>query len=407
MKVLFIATLCLVGCSSSGDRCVPGASVACACAGGLVGAQVCTAEGTFDRCSCDTQGRGEAGVPTDDEPAAGDGGGIPRGPDAARTGNGKLDLLFLIDNSPSMEPAQTSVRRNISALINALRAGPAGGQLDLNIGVVSSDLGAGRGVGTGACSRVGGDRGIFQTKPTCLQGGAKFLSTSSTGARNNFSGTLEAAFDCMADLGGRGCGYEHQLQATRVALYESLTPENAGFLRSDAVLGIVLLSDEDDCSADLNSDLFTDDAAFPGTVASFRCAQAGHLCDGRVPPLSDFMSPLQACTSNEAGRLIKVQEVVESIKALKPRPDQQIVVAGIFGWPTQGEINAPPYRYVRQREGLDLAPICESNQIGTAMPGLRLKKFVDSFAGGSVFSVCQEDMSIPLKAIGEKLAARL
>ena len=36
---------------------------------------------------------------------------------------------------------------------------------------------------------------------------------------------IATVFGCMADLGTQGCGFEHQLQSTRVALYESVTPE--------------------------------------------------------------------------------------------------------------------------------------------------------------------------------------
>ena len=66
-----------------------------------------------------------------------------------------------------------------------------------------------------------------------LMNNAVFLSSLNNGTTNNFAGTLESTFSCMAALGSAGCGYEHQLQATRVALYESITPENKGFLRQD------------------------------------------------------------------------------------------------------------------------------------------------------------------------------
>ena len=44
-----------VACSDDGpmtETCIPGASVACTCPDGTMGAQVCTAEGTFNPCSC-------------------------------------------------------------------------------------------------------------------------------------------------------------------------------------------------------------------------------------------------------------------------------------------------------------------------------------------------------------------
>lgn len=393
-----VAALAMSGCTDgSTAKCVPGTSAACACAGNQMGAQVCNAQGTFDVCSCAQ--KSDAAADETGEPPAADGGVPPR------VGARKLDLLLMVDNSPSMQAKQDVLRRNFSLLLAELRRLP-GGLPDLHLGVVSSDLGAGRGVGTGACSRQGGDRGILQTKPTCGLQGATFLTSEEGGTRNNFSGDIAQAFSCMADLGIRGCGYEHQLQATRVALFESITPENVGFLRRDALLGIVLLTDEDDCSADTTSDLFSDEVSFPGTTASFRCAQAGHVCNGMSPPLAPFQAPLASCQSNEAGRLIKVRDIVESIRSLKQRPDQEIVVAGIFGWPSPAG-PAAPYRYVMEREGLDVAPICDTQSHGVSYPGLRLKQFVDGFgASGSVHSACENDLAPALQQIGQKLAAR-
>jgi len=49
-----IAILILVSCgaSNSTPKCIEGASVACACASGSAGAQVCTAAGTYAACAC-------------------------------------------------------------------------------------------------------------------------------------------------------------------------------------------------------------------------------------------------------------------------------------------------------------------------------------------------------------------
>jgi hypothetical protein len=317
----------------------------------------------------------------------------------------KLDLLFMIDDSPSMREEQDNLRRNFPLLIERLKSLP-GGLPDLHIGIVSSDVGAGaQPLANVGCPRPGGDRGILQAKPTCgLEAGAKFLSASANGTQVNFQGTIDSAFACLADLGVAGCGYEHQLQSTRVALYESITPENKGFLRSDALLGIVLISDEDDCSAPVNTNLFVNDAAFPMTSGSFRCSQVGHLCGGLAPPIAAFDAPLDSCTANPGGPLVSVSELVASIKALKTRPNQ-IVVSGIFGWPTN-PVGAR-YRYVSLRDGIDIAAVCQSAN-GEAASGLRLKQFVESFgAQGSFFSICNDDFSPALQRIGERLAAGL
>jgi hypothetical protein len=329
---------------------------------------------------------------------------VSPGSDGPHAATRNLDLLFMIDNSPSMKEEQANLIRNFPVMINELKKLP-GGLPNLHVAVVTSDLGAGSvPLSNGGCPRIGGDRGIFHAPNCGLAPGSNFLTTSSDGALNNFQGDLQSVFNCMASVGDQGCGYEHQLQATRVALYEAITPENKGFLRDDAMLAIVLISDEDDCSAQTSTNLFVDDATFPGTTASFRCAQVGHLCDGKSPALTPFDAPLEACASNENGRLIKVAEVVDSIKVLKSRPAEQIVVAGIFGWPNN-PLGAR-YRYVQTPDGLDYAPICQSVN-GEATAGLRLKKFVESFGNaGAFFSICNDDFSPAMQQIGSRLAGR-
>src|SRR5205814_5432817 len=166
-----------------------------------------------------------------------------------------IDILFMVDNSPSMKEEQDKVRRNFPVFIEELKKIP-GGLPNVHIGVVTSDLGAGsKPLSNGGCPRPGGDRGIFQTKPTCgLDANSLFISSFNNGTMNNFQGAIDNVFSCMADVGVIGCGYEHQLQSTRVALYETVTKENAGFLRKDAFLAIILITDEDDCSAETTSD---------------------------------------------------------------------------------------------------------------------------------------------------------
>ena len=320
-----------------------------------------------------------------------------------------VDILFMVDNSPSMEQEQGNLRKNFPVFMQQLEGIP-GGLPNVHVGVVSSDLGAGSlPLANGGCPRPGGDRGIFQTKPNCgLDANSVFITSLNNQTQNNFQGNIADVFGCMATLGTLGCGYEHQLQATRVGLYEMVTPQNAGFLRQDAYLAIILITDEDDCSAPTDSDLFVSDKDFPMTSASFRCSQVGHLCSGKSPPVGVFDDALENCMPNPGGKLIKVSEIVDSIRALKMRPDQQILVSGIFGWPPgpNGAMGAR-YRYVQSGMGIDVAPICQSTN-GEAAVGLRLKQFVESFgASGSFFSICDGDFSPAMKQIGEKLAAKL
>ena len=59
--------------------------------------------------------------------------------------NAALDILFMVDNSPGMDPKQTALTQSFSQLIQQAQQIP-GGLPDLHIGVISSDMqeGAGR-----------------------------------------------------------------------------------------------------------------------------------------------------------------------------------------------------------------------------------------------------------------------
>jgi hypothetical protein len=317
----------------------------------------------------------------------------------------KLDVLFLMDNSAGMVELRADLPVILPTFLDELRKLP-GGLPDLHVGVITSDLGVGvKPLANGGCPTLGGDRGVLQTKPACgLDPGARFIDSAANGTMNNFTGSMEKAFTCMANVGIAGCGYEHQLQAIRVALDENLTTENKGFLRPDAVLAIMMFTDEDDCSADQLTDLYTDDASFPNTTASFRCAQVGHLCNGMAPPIAPFDVPLASCQANPGGPLIAVNDIVASIRAHKARPDQQILVAGFFGWPLEPQ--GARYRYVQANQGIDIAPICSSGR-GEVGVGLRLKSFVESFGGAGIFtSLCDPDFRPTLQRFGQAVATR-
>jgi hypothetical protein len=121
--------------------------------------------------------------------------------------------------------------------------------------------------------------------PACagitLDGGLAFIDYDArTGSNNVVGGDVETAFSCMATTGDFGCGFEHQLESTYVAL----TGANPGFVRADAMLVVVLLTDEDDCSAPPDSDLFDPSPTGVmkyGTLHSFRCTQFGVGCNGK------------------------------------------------------------------------------------------------------------------------------
>ncbi len=205
--------------------------------------------------------------------------------------------------------------QELQSFAAALEALP-GGLPDLHVAVVSSDMGApGDSVGSIGCT-VFGDEGQFQAAPrgdctaTGLNPGAMFISNS--GGVANYTGELSDVLTCIAALGSNGCGFEHQLASVARALgADGLPPPaaNAGFLRDDAELAIILLSNEDDCSAPPNTTLyslngFQQSQENPlGPIANYRCNRYGHLCKDPLSTNPDALAkPPQDAPRRRDGR---------------------------------------------------------------------------------------------------------
>jgi hypothetical protein len=311
----------------------------------------------------------------------------------------ELDLLFVVSNSPGMAAKQKELARTLPLFFQEL--GKSESVFDLHVGVVTSDLGAGA---TG-CNRPGGDRGIFYNRRDCGLPAPNFFLSSSWDGVKNFQGNLADVAACLVQVGETGCQFPHPLQAGRVALHENVTKENAGFVRHDAMLAIIFLADRDDCSADTDSTLFTDNAAFPMSDRNLRCSIEGHLCDGKRPPLGPFMAPLSSCQAASRTRLIDVEEIVDSIKAVKSQPEFSIMVAALAGWPDDPA--SASYGYGSGGDGaLSETPLCNSDT-GPARAALRFKSTVERFQrNGRLFGVCNADLSAPVTAIGSWIHGR-
>ena len=391
--------------------------------------------------SSGTAGGGTSGAGTS---GGGTSGGTGGGAGATTIVGRKVDLLFMIDDSSSMLTAQANLSANIGAFMDVLKALP-GGLPDLHVAVVTSDLGGGagniNGCGSDAASPAG-DGGIFKFAPTgtCtatgLDPGATFLVDSGGAAPQTNFGTqdITAVFRCITTVGDHGCGLEHQLASIARALGADGSPapaQNAGFLRSDALLAIVLLTNEDDCSAAPGSPLFNPISQMLsstyGPTENFLCNEWGHLC---VPPgggtpvrpsrlapnglATDMVTYSPAtgpdnCVSSEGqGKLLPVGTggFADQIKALKSKPASQILVAALTGPTTPYTVNwrmAPttdtgPWPFIVHSCG------DETSVAGFADPAVRIQQFVQAFgSNGIVQSFCQTDYSPSLTAIATKL----
>jgi hypothetical protein len=360
--------------------------------------------------------------------------------------NRDLDLLFLIDDSSSMAPLQQKMRDHLPDFMNVLKGLP-GGLPNMHVAVVSSSLGAGAFGNVNGCypNSVGNLEGKFQHSALCtgLHSGQNFISSlidpaAAGGRQNNFDGDITDVFSCIANLGQAGCGFEHQFEATRAALEKAQNPadpDNAGFLRRDAYLAVVMLTNEDDCSVPIGSQLFdpsvetlamTAMAPNPlagtqlGGLQSYRCNEFGHLCD--IPGMPGMKGPpphsvtgnvtLNNCVSAEAaGQLVTVEGFVTFLKNLKATPDQ-VLVAALTGPTTPYTIQ--PHSFSLQMGGSEAQPqmvhSCTSGTTGLeyADPAIRIRQWLDAFnANGVLESICANDFAPAMMRIAEVIGRAL
>jgi hypothetical protein len=292
-------------------------------------------------------------------------------------------------------------------------------------------MGAGDGSIAG-CDSSGGKNGIFQYTPrgSCatnpLMAGNTFIIDS--GGQKNYTGELAAAFTCIAALGETGCGFEHQFASILRALGadgRAAPAENQGFLRPEAYLAIVLITNEDDCSATPGVPLFdtgsnTNIASQLGPPANFRCNEFGHMCDGMHPsrnaPNNDVAATVSynACTSNDSeGYLLSVVDTANRIKALKPDPSQ-VIVAAITGPATPYTVNWKAPSTADTSCGAASCPwpviahSCTAPDTSFADPGVRVGEFVQQFgANGLVLPICSDNFAPSLQRIGDLINASL
>ena len=268
--------------------------------------------------------------------------------------NRKVDILFLIDDSPSMGDKQTNLATNFPNFITVLSQ-IQGGLPDVHIGVATSDLGSkgaadttpGPGIGTigqGGCSSFGknGDLQVFGAS-TLLNAGAKFIADTIqadgvtrtrnyTDPKGDGSG-LATAFAAMAHAGAGGCGFEQHLEAVKQALDPNHV-FNAGFIRDDAFLAVIIIADEDDCSMSHSSLIAMSETPL-GPLQSFRCTRYGVIGDQNgtnTTTMNEVGTKGQCHPSDDTSYLTNVADYAKFLKGLKSDPNK-VIVAGIVGTP--------------------------------------------------------------------------
>lgn len=217
----------------------------------------------------------------------------------------KMDIIFVVDDSGSMEEEQTNLASNFPMFAQLLSnyMTPEGEHIDYRIAVTT----------TGRDQ----DYTVSGLPFPIHEGGANGKFRSDCGVAKNFleptDANMETALACRANVGIEGPGIEMPLLMSKWALSERIMDgTNAGFLRDDALLGIIYLTDENDASTTTNNWTFSVANADPPTnwnpsdQVQFLDALKGHrskwaagviAADGNC--MSDFGSAVDAARLKE------------------------------------------------------------------------------------------------------------
>jgi hypothetical protein len=372
--------------------------------------------------------------------------------------NKAVDMLFVIDNSLGLAENQTLLKAQFVELLRRLKD-TYGGLPDLHIGVTSTDLGTSP-YNIPSCDTRYGDNGkllkgsctnpqnnnyIVDVEPAGCNierndSDNHLLCTSSDCAadnclpeaftingvatepadlifvehdenncprcRNYSNEDIGNIFACIADLGVRGCGFEQPLESMyRVFTHPHI--ENKGFLRDDAYLSILFLTDEDDCSAkdyeifnpvgDINSSL--------GGLTSFRCTEFGIRCDEEWNRDIYGIETYTNCTSRPSddpdAMLHPISKYINLLAEIKG--SSNVITTAIAG-PYDGTLLVGKDENSNPKLGFSC---------GESHPAVRIKEFISAFTPASddmewaYLSNCSNDYSPLLIGLGEKIRSVL
>jgi hypothetical protein len=237
-------------------------------------------------------------------------------------------------------------------------------------------------------------------------------------------------FSCIAKLGKNGCGLEQQLESVLKAFTppdsaikfssgtngqgtairaNATSGVNGNFLRDEAILAVVFVTDEEDCSVPDSSKAIFDaqSQAVPGEI-NVRCG---------LPENQRYLHDVQ-------------KRYVAGLKALKPAAYQnRLIVTSIVGVPVSrnvaGEavhsgtaaidrILARPDMQFKVQRNLAMTadepvPTCVSSKgDGSAAPARRFLELAKAFGDdGIVSSICEDEYAQVLRVLVDRIAAKL
>lgn len=306
----------------------------------------------FVACGDDDRVRRDTGTGTADATGGFDANGtdapFPDIPDNREDSCQKMDILFVIDDSGSMSEEQSNLISNFPLFVEVLDnyRTEAGNPLDYRLGVTTT----GRDITTVISFNVPGvpfpPMTIAETGPN----GALLQPSECSMSRRWIESAdpdVAGTFSCVANVGTGGSSVEMPLLMTQRALTDRVSDgTNAGFIRNDALLAVIMLTDENDCSRPEDLVEISLDLAGGAAGAADACDPNG----ATIIPTAQFLSALDS-VKGERGRW----------------------AAAVIAGPGPGSC---------------------SSSFGDAAEATRLREFVDGAGDNVVFSsICDGDLA--------------
>lgn len=379
---------------------------------------------------------GDSG-PGDDESSAGDEDSTTGGIDLPTSR--AVDLLFVIDNSGTMGPTQAQIATSIGQLVDAFDT--AG--VDWRIGVTTTDH------GNPYCGMTSPENGELRatscrerlaefvydgvpaadvTATACLDVcGLDSITTTSPwieriAGTSNVDVEPSEALACILPQGVTGCAFEQPLEAMHSALQRADDPGDPayGFARADALLAVVIVTDEADCSYDPASEavflpegdhrLWSDPDATSATSAV--CWNGGVVCTGGA----DDYDSCTAADLDASGMPTEGDPVMYPIdRYLADLVAKPTYIAAIDGVPLGYEEGASQMQYsavdTMALDAFGIDPECVSAAGSAVVPSVRVRELVERAAEGrdgharNNFSICA--IELPFLAIAQRIVERM
>lgn len=222
----------------------------------------------------------------------------------------KIDILWIIDNSGSMESSQTNLANNFQAFI--ARFNQSSSDFHMAVGTTEAWM---KQFNLGNPSS-----GTTAADMAKIRDGAKLSSSVTTHSgvfvMDKNTPNLSSVFQTNIKQGTNGNGDERAFESFKQILNE---PWNAGFRRPDAFLAIIIVSDEDDFSNSTTSlieDYNSSKLYSVQSYVNFLDTYTGGTANGRNYAVSNISIQDTACLNQLAINAQKVNQRYKQLTSL-------------------------------------------------------------------------------------------